>query len=144
MLSTLQGCAQLGSRPAPQGQQVLPAQWQNLGKIAISIPAADAAAASSNHVLRYVWQQNGEDYSVRLSGTFGLGAVTVERHGEQVSLLRGGEVIEQASSSEQLFYRHTGLQLPVSQLRYWITGVADASAVRNSDRSKQAVPALAS
>jgi len=144
LLAALQGCAQLGSRTALPLQQELPAQWQNTGKIAINIPAADTATAGSNHILRYVWQQNGEDYSVRLTGAFGLGAVTVERRGEQVLLLRGDRVIEQASSSEQLFYRHTGLLLPVSLLRYWITGVPDAAVKQAHKPGEQAATVLAS
>lgn len=39
-----------------------------------------------------------------------------------VSLSRGGEVLEQAHSGDALFRELTGLQLPVSLLRYWITG----------------------
>lgn len=126
-LLLLHGCAQL----RPRGElppQALPTNWENSGKIALNINAQGQEQPGSNHVLRYVWQQQGEDYTLKLSGAFGLGAVVIQREGDSVTLTRGENVIAQASDSEDLFFQHTGLWLPVSLLRYWITGAPDAAA----------------
>lgn len=120
-LGALASCAQIGTRNAPIDQvSPLPPHWACEGKIALRTSAADGSV--ENSLLRYQLEQRGEDYTLKLSGALGFGAVVVERAKGVVSLSRGGEVIEQAHSVDALFRELTGLQLPVSLIRYWITG----------------------
>ncbi|NND38163.1 MAG: outer membrane lipoprotein LolB [Pseudomonadales bacterium] len=113
-------CAPLTRHDAPiDTVSQLPENWLSAGKIALQ---PSTTGASINRVLRYRLQQRGEDFTLRLSGAFGLGAVLVEQQGDRVTMRRGDELLGDAESSEALLEQLTGLALPVSLLRYWLSG----------------------
>lgn len=118
LLALLASCSTLGPRDGPiAAVSSLPEQWRSYGKIALR-----AASGGEHRVLRYRLEQRGEDFTLRLSGLFGLGAVVIEQQGRNVTLLRGGKPLQQAGSAEALLLAQTGLDLPVSLLRYWLGG----------------------
>ncbi|NNC55169.1 MAG: outer membrane lipoprotein LolB [Pseudomonadales bacterium] len=116
----LASCAPIIRKDAPiESVSMLPDEWVSAGKISLQAAAGEAIG---NRVMRYRLQQRGQDYSLHLSGAFGLGAVLVEQNGDRVTVQRGDTTLGQAESSEALFEQLTGLSLPVSLLRFWLTG----------------------
>ena len=45
----------------------------------------------------------------------------------QVKLFRGGKLIDQSKHARALFYRQTGLDLPIESLRFWLVGKPNPS-----------------
>ena len=124
----ISGCTQLSSykidsTDANAPVSSWPSSWQTKGKIAIRVQAQTSNEKTSTHVLRYNWAQSGENYTIGLSGAFGLGSMIIQRNDERITLSRGQQLLAEAGHADQLFYQHTGLTLPVSLLRHWITGV---------------------
>jgi len=68
------------------------------------------------------WQQQGDDYSILLWGTFNAGRTLITGQPGLVTLESGSETLT-ASSPEELILQQLGYELPVSQLNYWIKGI---------------------
>ncbi|MGB5326312.1 MAG: lipoprotein insertase outer membrane protein LolB [Pseudomonadales bacterium] len=121
LLLTLAACAPLAQRATQiDSLSRLPETWRCQGKLALRAERADGS--SESQVLRFRLEQHGEDFTLQLSGLFGLGAAVIEQRGGVVTLQRGPALLEQADSSEALLLQLTGLDLPVSLLRYWLAG----------------------
>ncbi len=110
-------CQPLRSLPAGE----LGDQWQVSGKLALRA-SAESIGGKRNQTLQFNWQQHGDDYRLQLRGTLGFGQVLVTSVNDQLSLYRGGKLVAQAGSAEQLLLDSTGWALPVSLLRHWATG----------------------
>lgn len=125
IISLMAGCAGLKKAPQTHYQGDLAAllkqHWQADGKLAIR-QIGTSNTRQSAHTLRFDWHQQGEDYTVLLSGPLGFGRVEIQQSKQIVSLTRGKTRVE-ANNADQLFFQQTGLSLPVSYLRYWALGV---------------------
>jgi len=75
-----------------------------------------------SHTPRIQWQQSGEQYHIRLWGTFNAGNTEIDGGPGLVTLEQDGEVLT-ASSPEDLILQQLGYELPVSHLEHWIKGV---------------------
>lgn len=73
------------------------------------------------------WLQSGAEYSIRLSGPLGMGAVRIEKNGNRVSLLQAGKPAIRADSADQLLNQITGLNATLDNIRYWVRGLAAES-----------------
>lgn len=84
---------------------------------------------NESHTPRIQWQQQGEEYLIRLWGTFNAGNTRISGGAHRVTLEQKGDV-HTASSPEDLILEYLGYELPVSYLRYWVRGlpVADSAA----------------
>ncbi|QLH41724.1 MAG: outer membrane lipoprotein LolB [Coxiellaceae bacterium] len=71
-----------------------------------------------------VWQQQGQHYTQVISGPFNVGSVRIEGMPGQVTLWRSAKLKYTASSPEELMQKQLGWQLPVSNMYYWVRGVA--------------------
>lgn len=84
------------------------------------------------------WRQRAERGELRFSGPVGIGSARLTWAPGKAELDTGKEQI-QASSSAELAWRLTGLQLPVEALQYWVRGLpwpeAPAQA-RHDDRGR--------
>lgn len=69
------------------------------------------------------WQQQGQQFHIKLSGPFSQGGVKLDGNAETVTLtLDDGEQLS-APTPEQLLAEAMGWLLPVSALRDWVRGV---------------------
>ncbi|MCX4187011.1 lipoprotein insertase outer membrane protein LolB [Methylophaga sp. OBS4] len=69
------------------------------------------------------WQEQGENYLIKLSGPFAQGGIILDGNDRQVTLtLDDGEKMT-AATPEQLLAEAMGWLLPVSALRDWIRGI---------------------
>ena len=89
--------------------------WRLQGRV-------NARYQEESHTPRIRWQQNQENYAIRLWGTFNAGATNIQGRPGFVTFEQGSEV-RTASRPEDLILEHLGYELPVSQLEYWIKGV---------------------
>lgn len=69
------------------------------------------------------WQEQGQQFHIKLSGPFSQGGLELDGDAETVRLtLDDGETME-ASTPEQLLAEAVGWLLPVSALRDWVRGL---------------------
>lgn len=70
-----------------------------------------------------VWEEQDQEFHIRLSGPFSQGGVALDGNTDQVTLtLDDGEQLS-APTAEQLLAEAMGWLLPVSALRDWVRGV---------------------
>lgn len=89
--------------------------WRAAGRVAVS---ADAEGWSAS--MR--WRQRGERFRIHLSGPFGQGAVRISGSPQGVELRTADGRVEQAASPESLLASELGVAVPISALRFWLTG----------------------
>jgi outer membrane lipoprotein LolB len=89
--------------------------WQLRGRVNVRY-------YDENHTPRIQWQQMGEQYHIRLWGTFNAGNTEIEGRPGRVVMEQDGEVLR-AESPEDLILQQLGYELPVSYLEYWIKGL---------------------
>lgn len=127
----LAGCASTPPTPVPapvaspkltwQSRQVqLNAvhAWQLSGRVSVS--NEDEAWQ-----LNVIWQQQADNYEIRLSGPFGMGKVRLEGSEDGVFLYDSDGHAYYAQEPDSLLLEHTGVFMPISSLYYWIRGLPD-------------------
>lgn len=69
------------------------------------------------------WRQQGDSYTIRISGPFGQGAVSLEGNRDGVLLTDENGQREFAHDPEWLLWDRYGWRVPVASLRYWVLGL---------------------
>ena len=95
--------------------------WQIKGKLAYRNNTDSGSAW-------FDWIQHGDNFTIYLSGPFGVGTVQISGNAQAITLSQPGEADISSHSSSALTQRLFGWQLPVEQMRYWVRGIpANAS-----------------
>jgi len=111
--------------PADQLQQLwrtrelalLPIQhWELRGRLAVR---ADERGGQAS----LIWKRAGAQHSIRLNGPLGRGVVRVTQDESGAQLQDAEQRVLHAASAEELLYRYTGWQLPLTNLNFWVLGV---------------------
>ncbi len=89
--------------------------WQLRGRVNVRYD-------NESHTPRIDWQQQGEDYRIRLWGTFNAGNTLITGRPGSVAMEHDGEVLT-APTPEDLILQQLGYELPVSHLEYWVRGL---------------------
>ena len=89
--------------------------WQFRGRV-------DVRYNNDSDTPRIQWQQQDQEYRIRLWGTFNAGNTLITGRPGSVTMESRGETIT-ASSPEELILQQLGYELPVSYLEYWIKGL---------------------
>lgn len=127
LLLGLQGCAlfQPPATPPPAGTQVswpnhvrsltLLQQWQIQGKIGVRT-RDDAGSAYID------WNQAQDSFYITLSGPLGQGTTIISGNptGARLQQSDGTWIAE---SPDQLVQEHTGWEIPINNLLYWVKGM---------------------
>ncbi len=90
--------------------------WRLSGRVAVS---QDEKAWNLN----LEWQQDGDEYEIILNGPFGAGKVKLIGNAYGVLLRDSDEQVFYADNAQTLLLEHTGVNMPVEGLRYWIIGL---------------------
>ena len=119
----LASCAPLpqvqpGSQPQISGEA--PSHWRARGRFAFR--GEDSRSG------QFDWQQQGDQYNIRLFGTFGLGSVRIEGDPHWAEIT-SGEDSWFTDTPELTLFQITGVSLPVSELANWMTGRIDSQEV---------------
>lgn len=128
--TTTQGqVAQQGQTAQQNQQSQTTTQAQRLesftinGKLGITTPATASRSAKSNSAF-YAWGQQDDRFAIELMGALGLGKTNIEYNGQTATLVSEETGTLSAADPESLLRKATGLQAPISQLPYWISGHA--------------------
>lgn len=90
--------------------------WSVSGKLAIITPEKKGSA-------RIRWQQHGEDFDLNLTSVIGTRIMEMHKNGQQVLIVDDKGRQYYGTKPEELVYRLTGWQMPVTQLPIWIKGL---------------------
>ena len=101
--------------------------WQVQGRLA-AINGNESWPASVR------WEQNQQTYAVDLIGPLGQGRISVRGDASRVELSTGQERL-QARDPDALLAQATGLQVPISGLKYWIRGIPDPATPARIERN---------
>ncbi len=121
LAAMLSACETFPTAPVniPTHVQQLPT-WLATGRIAI---AAGGAGGSGS----FTWRQDGENLQIALRGPLGAGGLEIRSDGRNMNLRDGsGELLDAEQASAQLSAR-LGVDLPLSNLRYWMLGMPSPS-----------------
>ena len=69
------------------------------------------------------WLQNQQQYKIKLSGPLATGSVEIKGNENYSELYISDEESYGASDAEELLELHTGLRLPMNNLKYWLLGL---------------------
>lgn len=89
--------------------------WQLRGRVNVLYDG-------ESHTPRIDWQQQGEQFRIRLWGTFNAGNTLITGSPGRVTLEQDNETVT-APTPEDLILEQLGYELPVSHLEYWIRGL---------------------
>jgi outer membrane lipoprotein LolB len=118
----LAGCASLQYDPerAAASWSVRQAQLQQLNRFSVQARASASGALSGK--LNLIWQQRPQDFSMRLSGPFGVGGMSLAGNEQRVEVRSRDENFV-TDDPEAALYQRLGWSLPIAGLRYWILGL---------------------
>lgn len=89
------------------------------GKIGVTTKTTDGVQAGSAF---YTWGQDGERFGIELTGALGVGATSISFDGQTATLKSERTGVITADTPENLLFRATGWQAPISQLPFWVLG----------------------
>lgn len=101
--------------------------WELNGAMAVKSPKKSFTATVN-------WLQRGlGSYQIRMFGPLGSGSLLIKKSGRSVTLQDGAKKIS-SNNADKLFLQQTGVALPVSNLFYWVRGLAAPGSVQSSKR----------
>ena len=86
--------------------------WQLRGRVNVRYQ-------EESHTPRIQWQQQDDNYRIRLWGTFNVGNTIITGEPNLVTMEHDGKILT-ATSPEDLILENLGYELPVSYLEFWI------------------------
>lgn len=129
LLTLLAGCATLPKLPRPSTEYTITKaeRYQQLSQI-ISWTIRGGIAiryAEQSNIASLIWQQQLNIYNISLFGPFNLGAVRISNITGIVALTRANGKTYSALTPETLMQQQLGWQVPISNLYYWVRGIAN-------------------
>lgn len=106
----------------------VPQQFEINGKIGVTTPQQAGSAF-------YTWGQQGENFAINLAGALNAGQTDISYNGQTATLTNDKGTLT-ADNPEELLYKATTWQAPISQLPYWIMG-QPAPSDKQSDKDSQ-------
>ncbi len=89
--------------------------WQLSGRVNITYDSESVTP-------RVRWSQMGENFNIRLWGTFNVGNTLLAGSSSGVTMTRNGQT-KTAETPEKLLLEFLGYEVPVSFMHYWIRGI---------------------
>lgn len=90
--------------------------WTARGKIAVRSGQQSESASLD-------WRQQGSDTRLQLAGPMGLQATQIQSDGHELLVQRGDELTRLDISTPDAVRLHTGWDLPLQALPYWLKGL---------------------
>lgn len=89
--------------------------WQLSGRVNITYD-------SDSHTPRIRWSQIGENFDIRLWGTFNIGNTLLTGNSAEVTITQDGQT-KAAETPEKLLLEFLGYEVPVSLMHFWVRGI---------------------
>ena len=115
-----------------QGQRVLlekTSDWQLRGRVNVRYQ-------NESYTPRIRWQQQGDNYRIRLWGTFNAGNTVIIGEPKLVTMEHDGDNIT-ANTPEELVLDNLGYELPISYLEFWVRSLPAPSSDSELEFSAQ-------
>lgn len=112
------GPAPVAERPWEQRSRQLASleTWTARGKIAVR-------SGQQSESANLDWRQQGSDTRLQLAGPMGLQATQIQSDGHELLVQRGDELTRLDISTPDAVRLHTGWDLPLKALPYWLKGL---------------------
>ena len=91
-------------------------KWQFSGRFS-------AKTDTENWTGSITWSQNLQKYKINISGPLSTGSIMLEGEENFARLQLSDDQTVTDINPQSLLYAHTGLKLPVNELRYWLLGL---------------------
>lgn len=124
--SLLSACVSPGIAPSVEGRAAAEAAWNQ--RIA-SIEAANGFVLLGRLAVKggglsgsLRWQQDGTRFNLRLTGPFGVGALTLDGDDRLVAI-KSKNIDLVTAEPEAVLAARTGWRLPLNALHYWVLGI---------------------
>ncbi len=127
LLSGLSGCAK--KIPSVASNQSPPVSWQTKQKQLAALKTFEVTGKvgytheNKGGSASIQWQQQGDQYFIRLYGPLGSESVNIEGYPGQITLTRSNGYTASAKSPEALLHKELQWQIPVSGLQHWLKGL---------------------
>lgn len=109
----ISGCQTIRQAPTIISTTQAEQQFKITGKIGVRTPQQNGSAF-------YGWTQIGDQFAIDLTGALGVGQTSIRgKHGD-VTLTSSKTGTIQAETPEELLYKATGWQAPITHLVSWI------------------------
>ncbi|MGX2041977.1 lipoprotein insertase outer membrane protein LolB [Methylocaldum sp. MU1018] len=122
LIASLAGCAVLEKGPVPlsrlEEKNYDLKSWRLEGRIGVQT-ANDAWQAN------LFWEHDTNQDRLRVSGPFSQGMVSIVLQKDLIYINEGGGVTESSRDPDAMLKDRLGFVVPLSSLRYWITGLPD-------------------
>jgi outer membrane lipoprotein LolB len=76
-----------------------------------------------NWIIRVLWDQDGDNYTLRLNAPLGQGAALLTGTKDGVIMRTGNNDTFKAKSADELVVQALNMELPIENLYYWIRGI---------------------
>lgn len=130
----LAGCASQPQRPAESAAVVLTTEQEADAWAAHQVAVAgldewvlngriSVATEDDSWRGKLRWQQGAETFQLYFEAPMGLGAARLSTSSSGVMMQVSNGKTFYASDAEALMYQFMGMQLPLSNLRYWVAGL---------------------
>ena len=103
--------------------------WQLRGRVNVRYQ-------NESYTPRIQWQQLGDNYRIRLWGTFNAGNTLIIGEPKLVTMERDGDSIT-ANTPEELVLDNLGYELPISYLEFWVRSLPAPGSDAELDFSDQ-------
>lgn len=119
LLSQLFGCASVTHKESDLSAIEGPSlsqlnNWRIIGKLALKTPQK---AQSIN----LVWQQQNNNYNLKLNGPLGFGSATIDGNQKQAAIQQGSKIL--TGTPIQLGIELLGVPLSADTMQWWIKGL---------------------
>ncbi len=103
-----------------QTRDRLPKNWTLSGRISLT-------TEQENWYAKFIWIQKNQDYQLSFTGPLGATELQISLRGQKVTIKTpSGE--RSGYDLEQMLSQETGLDLPISSLRYWLQAYPNPNA----------------
>ncbi len=127
LLLFISGCSLTPSTPPAANQDEL--LWQQhqeslktLNKWRLNA-SLSVTKNKQNWIIRVLWDQDGDNYTLRLNAPLGQGAALLTGTKDGVIMRTGNNDTFQAKSADELVVQALNMELPIDNLYYWIRGI---------------------
>lgn len=107
-----------GESTQPKADPTQLSNWNIKGAVSIR-------SAQGGNLGAFNWQQNSKaSYKIQVAGPLNMGSVQIIGRSKQITLIKSDGKQASASSPENLMQQQLGWYLPISNLYYWVRGLA--------------------
>jgi outer membrane lipoprotein LolB len=129
LLVFISGCSLIPSAAPPAASKKAELLWQKHQESLKTLTKWRLNASLSvtknkqNWIVRVLWDQDGDNYNLRLNAPLGQGAALLTGTKDGVIMRTGDNKTLKAQNPDELVVKALDMELPIANLYYWIRGI---------------------